>query len=349
MQYLFDNNSSHVKNARKEEYELPRNLDQLNKWTIPKVNPRLIYNFGRFDFWKTKQVVKTTEESISLDNEEKVIKLLDSMDIRHYQEEYKFLHIGLVQIAFKPLTLEGLPKSFLAALRDARNLDWKKSLIGIIQSSLAHGPVFFNVYPNLQLSMSDVNILDALTLNVKTHGYNYTPGSELICICYRIYYKLLHTLNPNCKTQDNKTLEQTVFFETNLQNSRINTRRQIKWSEVEFPEHWVIEKEVPIRSNTESMYTNILQNPKGNVIIDFVNQSKYLRSCSSRYSNMSYISPIEVTTPSRASTSQIREETNSSNYDKVEEIRVQPNNIVKGVYKDPKLNEELTSETNFCL
>ena len=64
---------------------------------------------------------------------------------------------------------------------------------------------------------------------------------------------------------------------------------------------------------------------------------------------MSYISPIEVTTPSRASTSQIKEETNSSNYDKVEEIRIQPNNIVKGVYKDPKLNEELTSETNFCL
>ena len=53
------------------------------------------------------------------------------------------------QVAFKPLTLEGLPESFIAALQDGRNLDWKKSLMGIIQSSLAHGPVHFDVYPNL--------------------------------------------------------------------------------------------------------------------------------------------------------------------------------------------------------
>ncbi|KAK9671709.1 hypothetical protein RND81_12G049400 [Saponaria officinalis] len=74
--------------------------------------------------------------------------------------------------------MEGLPESFVAALRDARNLDWKKSIMGVIKTSLAHGPVYFDVYPNLTLSISDDNILDALTLNVKTHGYNYAQGSE---------------------------------------------------------------------------------------------------------------------------------------------------------------------------
>ena len=62
---------------------------------------------------------------------------------------------GLVQIAFKPLTLEGLPESFVAALRDARNLNWKKSLIGIMEFNLTNGPVYFNAYPNLQLSLSE--------------------------------------------------------------------------------------------------------------------------------------------------------------------------------------------------
>ncbi|KAL8488701.1 hypothetical protein ACS0TY_024840 [Phlomoides rotata] len=95
---------------------------------------------------------------------------------------HKFLHVGLVQIVFRPLTLEGLPESFLTALRDGRNLNWKQSLMGIIQSNLAHGPVYFDVYPNLCLSLSDINILEALPLNVKTHGYNYTPGTEVICI-----------------------------------------------------------------------------------------------------------------------------------------------------------------------
>ncbi|KAG5571134.1 hypothetical protein H5410_060900 [Solanum commersonii] len=34
----------------------------------------------------------------------------------------------MVQIVFKPLTLKGLPKTFLAALRDARNLNFHQSL-----------------------------------------------------------------------------------------------------------------------------------------------------------------------------------------------------------------------------
>ncbi|XP_070045086.1 uncharacterized protein [Nicotiana tomentosiformis] len=87
----------------------------------------------------------------------------------------------MVQIAFKLLTLKGLPETFLAALRDARNLNFRQSLMGSIESTVAYGPVYFNTQPNLQLSLSDVNILDALTLNVKMHGYNYAPGSELIC------------------------------------------------------------------------------------------------------------------------------------------------------------------------
>ncbi|KAG5574739.1 hypothetical protein H5410_054873 [Solanum commersonii] len=74
--------------------------------------------------------------------------------------------------------------------------------MGSIEFTVAYGPVYFNAQPNLQLSLTDSNILDALTLNVKTHGYNYAPGSELICLSYRIYYKLLATLNPRYKKID---------------------------------------------------------------------------------------------------------------------------------------------------
>ncbi|WMV08274.1 hypothetical protein MTR67_001659 [Solanum verrucosum] len=103
------------------------------------------------------------------------------------------MHIGLVQVAFKPLPLCGLPESFIAALCDGRNYNWKKSLIGTIQTSLAYGPIYFNVYPNLQISLQDENSLSSLMLNVKLHGYDYKPGTEVVCICYRIYYKLVHT------------------------------------------------------------------------------------------------------------------------------------------------------------
>ncbi|KAG5619554.1 hypothetical protein H5410_004772 [Solanum commersonii] len=126
----------------------------------------------RFDKISNKQLIKTTEQSLA----------------------------GLVQIDFKPLNLKGLPKTFLAALRDARNLNFCQSLMGSIESTVAYGP----------LSLIDSNIVDALTLNVKTHSYNYIPGSELICLSHRIYYKLLATLNPRCKLYD--TYDQTILF-----------------------------------------------------------------------------------------------------------------------------------------
>ena len=65
----------------------------------------------------------------------------------------------------------------------------------------------FNVYPNLQ----DINIIDALTLNVKTYEYNYVPGSELICICYRLYFRLLVSMNPRCK-RTNKSINETILI-----------------------------------------------------------------------------------------------------------------------------------------
>ncbi|KAG5631559.1 hypothetical protein H5410_003276 [Solanum commersonii] len=62
-----------------------------------------------------------------------------------------------------------LPETFLAALRDARNLNFRQFLMGSIESTAAYDPVYFNTQPNLQLSLTDSNILDALTLNVKMH------------------------------------------------------------------------------------------------------------------------------------------------------------------------------------
>ncbi|KAG5594349.1 hypothetical protein H5410_035581 [Solanum commersonii] len=56
----------------------------------------------------------------------------------------------MVQIAFKPLTLKGLPETFLAALRDARNLNFRQSLMGSIESTVAYGRVYFNAQPNLR-------------------------------------------------------------------------------------------------------------------------------------------------------------------------------------------------------
>ena len=37
---------NNIKNTRLEEVDIPQNLDLLNKWTIPKVDTRLISDYG---------------------------------------------------------------------------------------------------------------------------------------------------------------------------------------------------------------------------------------------------------------------------------------------------------------
>ncbi|KAG5591078.1 hypothetical protein H5410_041592, partial [Solanum commersonii] len=140
-----------IKSTRLEEVDIPQNLDLLNKWTIPRVNIKTIYDYGWFDKISNKQLIKTTEQSLALNSSEQTIRLLNKR----------------------------LPETFLAALRDARNLNFRQSLMGSIESTVAYGPVYFNAQPNLQLSLTDSNILDALTLNVKTHDYNYAADSVI--------------------------------------------------------------------------------------------------------------------------------------------------------------------------
>ncbi|KAG5585432.1 hypothetical protein H5410_045866 [Solanum commersonii] len=81
---------------------------------------------GTFEKLGLKQVVKTTEETITIDNNNQTFRLLYDNDLAPYRDIYRFMHIGLVQVAFKPLTLRGLLESFIVALRDENNFDKSK-------------------------------------------------------------------------------------------------------------------------------------------------------------------------------------------------------------------------------
>lgn len=78
-----DNNN--IKSSRLEEVDIPQDLDLLNRWTIPKVDTRLIYDYGWFDKLSTKQVIKTTEQSLALNSDEQTIQLLNKKDIDLYR------------------------------------------------------------------------------------------------------------------------------------------------------------------------------------------------------------------------------------------------------------------------
>ena len=141
----------------------------------------------------TDFTIKTVERTYSLFNEYETIQLFSIDSINWHREKYASLYVVLVQVAIKLLTRETLNSSVLPCLRDDKHLRVNDSLLGMMETSLHNGPVYFNCYPNFALNLSGKNIMDALTLNIKIDGYYMKEGSKPLAIIYRIYYKLMKT------------------------------------------------------------------------------------------------------------------------------------------------------------
>lgn len=131
---------------------------------------------------------------------------------KHSEKKYNFIHVGLIQVAVKPLTHRGINASLLLCLRDARFRDYSTSMLGILESSLHNGTIhffFFYCFSDFTLSLHDPHFLKALTLNVKTSDYEMLKGSQPLGLIYRIYYKCIRTnLNVHAlvKSPKDKTL-----------------------------------------------------------------------------------------------------------------------------------------------
>ena len=91
----------------------------------------------------------------------------------------------------------------------------------MMETSLHKGPVYFNCYPNFSLSLSDRNIMDALTLNVKTDGYYMKEGLEPLAIIYRIYYKLMKTTLDPQSMVDPSPKGYTLLLQTSTPDIRL--------------------------------------------------------------------------------------------------------------------------------
>ena len=121
------------------------------------------------------------------------LQLLSRQEIDKNINTFSFIHFGLVQVAVKPLTRQVLNISVLLCLRDNRFKIYQNVLLGMVQSSLYKGLIYFNCYPNFSVSLTDETVLQTLKLDIETSCYNMLEGAQLLVIVYRIYYKLMKT------------------------------------------------------------------------------------------------------------------------------------------------------------
>jgi len=248
------------------------NSVNFDKWKIPKLSIRRIYITSWFkNVLKAQHDIKTVEKTFAIYSKSEKYELLDKKIIDDaLVKGYDYLHIGAVQVAFKPLARLDANASVSLCLRDPRLVDFRASIIGMIQSSLFNRPIHFNTFPNYSLSLTDVHITKALTLNVLISGCNMEEGRRPVAIIYRIYYKLLKG-SPNSHSVIDNSWDFLKLIESSRQDPKIYIPKMIQWNEIHFPDEWILENVcVPgmVKETTGPGY-NIQQNLDGSVKIRF--------------------------------------------------------------------------------
>ena len=119
-----------------EEINYPKIQNDLDDWKLPKVSNQEIYKKGTFKFF-TDYTIKTSEMTVSLEQDDQVIRLLDNRSVeKHKKDGYNFIHFGMIQVAAKPLTRLGLNTAIVMCLRNNRHLEYRDSIIGAVQAGL---------------------------------------------------------------------------------------------------------------------------------------------------------------------------------------------------------------------
>jgi hypothetical protein len=130
----------------------------------------------------------------------------------------------------------------MLGLRDARFIDWKDSLLGVIEATMHDGPVYFDCFPDFTLSLSDPHILKALTLSIRTQGYRVLEGVQPLALIYRIYYKCTGT-NMNFQAVNRSPRNQTMLIQSSQSNASIHVPQTIKWTDIKLPKEWTVTNE----------------------------------------------------------------------------------------------------------
>ncbi|GAV83838.1 MP domain-containing protein, partial [Cephalotus follicularis] len=242
-------------------------------WKTPKISNKEIYKYNPFNPFNFTERIQTIEQTIKITKIQQNIQLLDEKTIKQLAKNFQYIHFALVQVTIKPLTRQGLNTSILACLQDAKHLNFDNSLIGAIETSLYNGPVYFNGCPDLTISLTDKNILETLKINIKLHGYNMLPGSEIIAIIHHVHYKATNSICPKSLvslSKVNLSKGETTMMKCVTNDSNILIPQKIKWSDINIPEDWSIQSDTiaPNEENIENTSLHsITQNEEGLVKI----------------------------------------------------------------------------------
>jgi hypothetical protein len=147
--------------VNKKEVSIVNSDKNWQDWKLPLVPQNKIYKKTTFSnlTFLSNYTIKIAERTYSLKQSFETIQLLSCQEIDKNINNFSFIHFGLVQVAVKPLTRQRLNTSVFLGLRDGRFRIYRDALLGMVESSLYKGPIYFDCYPNFVVSLKDETVL----------------------------------------------------------------------------------------------------------------------------------------------------------------------------------------------
>jgi hypothetical protein len=128
------------------------NSFNFDKWNIPKLSFKEIYTTSWLKSTsKSEYSVRTVEQTFAISDNNSTFQLFNKRFIENSKaKEYKFLHVGSVQVAVKPLTKLGINTSVLLCLRNTRFVNFRISiLLRLPRGILGRGKSLLGLYFHL--------------------------------------------------------------------------------------------------------------------------------------------------------------------------------------------------------
>ncbi|XP_056689416.1 uncharacterized protein [Spinacia oleracea] len=182
-------------------------------WSKAKKTLRVFPSYSVKDFEKTI-TLKANDQNVTL----KLLKGFKQL------RNHGFVHLGLVQIAIKPLISDvlGDPAPVIVCLRDARLLRFDHSLLSVVESDLSQGPFYFNHCPGFSIAWEN---REFLILNIMTGGVPLALTYRVVC---KVSTGILLDIRYSNKGE-------TTYFQP---MAATQTESTTKWDEVQLPKPW---------------------------------------------------------------------------------------------------------------
>ncbi|KAK0583144.1 hypothetical protein LWI29_033779 [Acer saccharum] len=223
-------------------YETNWDDRDLVNWQLPNIQQYSIYRKSRTLDFRSILGQKTKEINVKFHNNTFSTNLLNKNSLNHYHKiGYNDLHIGSVQIGLKPLAKIGLNNSILVVLRDKRITNYKESILGIAETSLTYGPIYFQCYPNFTIALNlDEHKEKCLAIDIQTHNYQFLRGSSPYKLIYRIHYRVLTTGLIPSYIPPVVPAGQTICYNA-CPTVNLMVPTPVRWEDINFPENWLKE------------------------------------------------------------------------------------------------------------